>query len=57
MKNSIKVVEQMALIDQIAKDENVGVLDAHTPTVGHDKFYHDGGHPGTKRCRPHRKGG
>jgi lysophospholipase L1-like esterase len=40
------IVEQMAMIDQIAKDENVGVLDAHTPTAGHDEFYHDGVHPG-----------
>jgi lysophospholipase L1-like esterase len=39
------VVEQMAMIDQIAKDENVGVLDAHTPTAGHDEYYRDGVHP------------
>jgi len=39
------VIEQAALIDQIAHDENVGVLDAHTPTAGHDEFYTDGVHP------------
>jgi lysophospholipase L1-like esterase len=30
------VVEEGAMIDQIAKDENVGVLDAHAPTAGHE---------------------
>jgi lysophospholipase L1-like esterase len=40
------VVEQEPLIDQIAKDESVGVLDAHAPTAGHDEWYHDGAHPG-----------
>jgi len=39
------ILEQMTLIDQIAKDESVGVLDAHTPTAGHDEFYKDGVHP------------
>jgi lysophospholipase L1-like esterase len=40
------VVEEGTMIDQIAKDESVGVLDAHTPTAGHDEYYHDGAHPG-----------
>jgi lysophospholipase L1-like esterase len=39
------VVEQGTLIDQIAKDESVGVLDAHTPTAGHDEMYGAGVHP------------
>jgi acyl-CoA thioesterase-1 len=39
------VVEQGAMIDQIAKDEAVGVLDAHAPTAGHDEYFGDGVHP------------
>ena len=39
------VVEQGGMIDQIAKDENVGVLDAHAPTAGHDEYFGDGVHP------------
>ena len=39
------VVEQGAMIDQIAKEEAVGVLDAHAPTAGHDEYFGDGVHP------------
>jgi lysophospholipase L1-like esterase len=39
------VVEQGGMIDQIAKDEEVGVLDAHAPTAGHDEYFGDGVHP------------
>ena len=39
------VVEEGTMIDQIAKDENVGVLDAHAPTAGHDDYFGDGVHP------------
>jgi hypothetical protein len=39
------ILEQMPMIDQIAKDENVGVLDSHTPTAGQDALFGDGVHP------------
>jgi lysophospholipase L1-like esterase len=39
------VLEQMPLIDQVAKEENVGVLDAHTPTAGQETLFRDGVHP------------
>jgi len=39
------VLEQIPMIDQIARDENVGVLDAHTPTAGQDSLFGDGVHP------------
>lgn len=39
------VVEQETMIDQIARDENVGVLDAHAPTADHAEYFVDGVHP------------
>ncbi len=39
------VVEQEPLIDQVAKEEGVGVLDAHAPTAGKDDLFGDGVHP------------
>ena len=39
------IVEQGPLIDQVAKEEGVGVLDAHAPTAGKDKLFGDGVHP------------
>jgi lysophospholipase L1-like esterase len=41
------VLEEIPKIDQIVKDENVGVLDAHTPTAGQDNLFGDGVHPTT----------
>jgi lysophospholipase L1-like esterase len=39
------VLEQIPMIDKIAREENVGVLDAHTPTAGQDNLFGDGVHP------------
>jgi lysophospholipase L1-like esterase len=39
------VQEQCVMLDQIAKEENVGLLDAHTPTAGQDNLFGDGVHP------------
>jgi lysophospholipase L1-like esterase len=39
------VQEEMPLIDEVAREENVGVLDAHTPTADQPDLFGDGVHP------------
>jgi lysophospholipase L1-like esterase len=39
------VLEEIPMIEQVATDENTGLLDAHTPTAGKDNLFGDGVHP------------
>ena len=43
--NEAGILQQLPLIDQIAKDEGVGVIDVHGATLGKNELFRDGVHP------------
>jgi acyl-CoA thioesterase-1 len=43
--NEAAILEELPMIDQIAKEESVGLIDVHGATVGKNELFRDGVHP------------
>lgn len=43
--NEANILQELPLIDQIAKEENVDVVDVHAATLGKNELFRDGVHP------------